>query len=168
MQPLALNLHARDMTAVELALPAHLMFLMIEECKKNGLELREDVAHKLNVASVSPLSQLDTLSIARLAKLIDDLAHSILHDLSPDDPRDGLYSCAQFCLKLVDEGRFNDPQNMAVLVALLLMDDVKDDRTDQAGNEAHFHVQEKKWKDNAGRMMTRAVLAGYYSSPLCN
>lgn len=168
MKALAVDLKARDMTAIELALPAHLMFLMAEECSKAGLELRADVQHKLNVASVSPLSQLDTLSIARVAKQVDDLARSLLHDISPDDPRDGLYSCARFCLKLVDEGRLNDPQNMAVLVALLLMDDVRDDRKDVAGNEAVWGLAEKRWADNAGRMMMRAVLAGYYALPPCS
>lgn len=168
MQGLAIDLKARDMSAVELALPAHMMFLMVEECRKIGLELREDVAHKLNVASASPLSRLDTLSVARVAKQIDDLARSILHDLSPDDPRDGLYSCAQFCLKLVDERRINDPQNMAVLTALLLMDDLKDERADAEGMEPVWRLEEKRWQDNAGRMMMRAVLAGFYAAPPCN
>lgn len=168
MNNLAVDLKARDLAAVELALPAHLMFLMMEECRQAGYELREDVQHKLNVASASPLSRLDTLSVARLAKEIDDVARSLLHDLSPDDPRDGLYCCVQFCLKLVDEGRLNDPQNMAVLVALLLMDDIKDERKDGAGNEAVWRLEEKRWKDKAGAMMMRAVLQGYYALPTCN
>lgn len=168
MKNLAIDLRARDLSGVELALPAHMMFLMMEECRKAGYELREDVQHRLNVASASPLSRLDTFSVARLAKEIDDAARALLHDLSPDDPRDGLYCCVQFALKLVDEGRLNDPKNMAVLVALLLMDDIKDERKDGAGNEAVWHIEEKRWKDAAGRMMMRAVLQGYYALSKCN
>lgn len=168
MNNLAIDLKARDMAVVETALPAHLMFLMAEECARKGLILREDVQHKLNVASAAPLSQLDTLSVVRVAKEIDKVARDLLHDLSPDDPRDGLYCCVQFCLKLVDEGRLNDPQNVAVLVALLLMDDIKDDKRDEAGNEVVWRMDEKRWKDAAGRMMMRAVLQGYFALPPCN
>jgi hypothetical protein len=168
MKTLEMDLRARDLTAVETALPAHLMFLMAEECARKGLILREDVHHKLNVASAAPLSRLDTFSVVRVAKEIDKVARDLLHDLSPDDPRDGLYCCVQFCLKLVDEGRLNDPQNVAVLVALLLMDDVKDDKTDEAGNAPLWRLDEARWKEKAGRMMSRCVLQGYYALPTCN
>lgn len=167
MKSLMIDLQAQEQTAIELALPAHMMFLMMEECQKMGIEMRADVAHKLNVASVSPLSQLDTLSVRRTAKRIDEVARSLLHDLSPDDPRDGLYCCVQLVLKLVDEGRLTDPQNMAVLVALLLMDDIKDDRT-VAGDEPVWRLAEARWREKSGRMLHRAILQGFYTLRLCN
>jgi hypothetical protein len=164
----ALDLQVRDLTAVELSLPAHMLFLMMEECQKHGYELRADVLAKLNQAAVAPLSRTNTLNVARLATQVDDNARVLLSALSPDDPRDGLFCCAQFVLKLVDEGRLNDPKNMAVLVALLLMDDVRDDRPDTNGALAVWRVDESRWQDAAGRMLSRAVLLGLYSAPLCS
>ncbi len=158
---------AQDLTILELALPAHMMFLMMEQCQAVlNLELRADVMAKLNNASIAPLSQLDMFSVQRIAKRVDETARSLLHDLSPDDPRDGLYSCAQFVLKLVDEGRLNDPTNMAVLVAILLMDDIKDDKPDVQGQEAVWRLEERRWQNAAGKLLSRAVILGLYSQPL--
>ena len=39
-----------------------------------------------------------------MAKKVDELATSLLHAMSPDDPREGLYAGAMFALVLVDEG----------------------------------------------------------------
>ena len=163
-----IDLAARDLTVIETALPAHMMFLMMEECQKAGYELRADVMHHLNVASVAPLSRIDTFSVARLAKQIDDAARSLLRDLSPDDPRHGLYCCAQFILTLIDEGRWSDARNQAVLVALLLMDDAKNDDKDAYGNEAVWRVEEQRWKEGAKKLLQRAMLLGFYTRPSCN
>jgi hypothetical protein len=102
------------------------------------------------------------LSVARLARRVDDVARSLLHDLSPDDPRHGLYCCAMFILKLVDEHRLDDRQNQAVLVALLLMDDVRDDRKDAGGQEPVWRLEERQWKEEAGRLLFRAMMQGLY------
>ena len=53
---------------------------------------------------------LDPFSVSRLARRVDDVARALLEDLSPDDPRHGLYCCAMFVLLLVDEGRLFDVQ----------------------------------------------------------
>ena len=67
--------------------------------------------------TAAPMAQLDQFSVSRLARRVDDVARALLEDLSPDDPRHGLYCCAMFVLLLVDEGRLFDVQNQAVLVA---------------------------------------------------
>lgn len=157
-----LSVQAQELKVVERCVPAHMLFLMMEECQKIGYELRSDVMHHLNVASVTPLAGLDTLSVARLARRVDDVARSLLHDLSPDDPRHGLYCCAMFILKLVDEHRLDDRQNQAVLVALLLMDDVRDDRKDAGGQEPVWRLEERQWKEEAGRLLFRAMMQGLY------
>ncbi|WP_113152751.1 hypothetical protein [Nitratireductor sp. OM-1] len=157
------ELRERDQLVVEAALPAHMMYLMVEECQKIGVELRADVQEKLNLAAVAPLTRLDELSVSRTAKRIDELARTLLHDLSPDDPRDGLYSCAMFCLTLVDEGFLHDRTNQAVLVSLLLMSDLEDDRKDEAGEEAVWRMTQARWKSAAGKLHVRAALQGVYN-----
>lgn len=158
-----IDIRERDQIVVENALPAHMMFLMMEECQKIGIVLRSDVMHKLNVASASPLAKLDTFSVARLAKRIDDAARSLLHDLSPDDPRHGLYVCAMFALSLVDEGFLDDRTNQAVLVALLLMSDIEDENKDVNGEGAVWRIEQARWKKEASSMHVRAALLGLFN-----
>ena len=147
---------------VERCVPAHMMVLMMQECSKIGLEMRADVQHHLNVASVAPLAECDTLSVARLARRVDEVATTLLKDLSPDDPREGLYACAMFCLVLVEEGRIADVKNQAVLVSLMLLDDLKDESKDVNGEGVVWHLRERKLKEDARRLLSRATLQGLY------
>ena len=156
-------LRERDTQVIERCVPAHMLVLMLDEAKKAGFEIRADVMHHLNMASAAPMAQLDPFSVSRLARRVDDVARALLEDLSPDDPRHGLYCCAMFVLLLVDEGRLFDVQNQAVLVAMLLMDDVKDDKKDVNGQLAVWRVEEIKWKTAAKKMLHRAMLAGFYA-----
>lgn len=155
---------SKELDAAEACLPAHMMFLMMEQCQKQGLEMRADVLHKLNVASVSPMANLDSFAARRVAQKVDDVARSLLHTLNPDDPRDGLYACAMFALHLVDEGFIRDARNQAVLVALLLMDDLKDERPDVKGQGVVWGIREQAWKKSAGAMHVRAALQGVYTT----
>ena len=154
------NLMARDKTIVETAVPAHMLALMIEECGKLGLELRADVLAHLNRAAAAPLARLDAFSISRLAQRIDDVATALLRELNPDDPRHGLYCCVMFVMKLVDEGRFPDVRNQAVLVSMLLLEDVRDERKDVDGQGVVWRLQEAKWQEEAGKMLNRAAPDG--------
>ena len=153
---------ARDLTTVGRCLPPHMLVLMMEQCSKIGLEMRADVLHRLNVASISPLAKCSTIDVARLARKTDDFAKALLHDLSPDDPREGLYVCAMFCLVLVEEGRLDDKTNMAVLVSLMLMDDVKDGKPDTSGEGAVWRLEEARWKHAARNLLQRATIMGLY------
>ena len=157
------GLATRDLMTVEACLPALMLFLMMEQCRKIGLELRADVMDHLNRATIAPLAKLDELSVARVARRVDESARTLLHDLSPDDPRHGLYCCAMFCMTLVDEGRFVDVQNQAVLVAMLLLDDIKDDSKDVRGDGVVWRLQEHSWKTEAGKLLQRAILMGLYT-----
>jgi len=60
------------------------------------------------------------------------------------------------------KGRLLDVQNQAVLVSLLLMDDIKDERKDQYGNEPVWRLEGRKWQEKAKKMLRRANLMGYY------
>ncbi len=163
-QTARVKLQVRDKTVVETALPAHMLCLMVEQVQKLGIDLRADVVQHLGRAAALPLAKVDELSVSRLARQLTDAAETLLHDLSPDDPRHGLYCCAMFVLTLVDEGRFLDATNQAVLVAMLLMDDVKDDRPDVDGALPVWRVEEIKWKAEAKKMLLRANLMGLYLS----
>ncbi|WP_266032656.1 hypothetical protein [Brucella intermedia] len=157
-----LDMRARDKNVTEQMVPAHMLFLMLEECQKAGYEVRSDVMQHLNVAVAAPLAGLDDLSVARLAKKTDDIATSLLHDLSPDDPREGLMICAMLILRLIDEGKWQDVKNQAVLVSMLLMDDVKDEHKGKGDTGPFWRLEEQKWKDAAGKLMVRAMLQGLY------
>ena len=117
----------------------------------------------LNRAAAAPLARLDAFSISRLAQRIDDVATALLRDLNPDDPRHGLYCCVMFVMKLVDEGRFPDVRNQAVLFSMLLLEDVRDERKDVDGQGVVWRLEEKKWQDEAARMLNRAITMGLYA-----
>ena len=158
----AADLKTRDLTIVQRAVPAHMLCLMVEQCTKNGFELRPDVLYKLNLAAAAPMAGCDMLSVARLARRVDEVATTLLHDLSPDDARHGLYCCAMFVLTLVEEGRMADKTNQAVLISLLLLDDVADERKDSNDAGAVWRLEETKWKEEAKKLLQRALLIGLY------
>ena len=162
MKPAQVVLRDRDLTTVEQALPAHMMFLMMEQAQKLRLELRADVLLHLNRAAIAPLVRLDELSVARVARRIDDAAKTLLHDLSADDARHGLYCCAMFSLMLVDESRLADIRSQAILVALLLLNDIKDDSKDVRGEGVVWCLQEGVWRREAKKLLSRASLMGLY------
>jgi hypothetical protein len=162
-----IDMKSRDVRVVEKALPAHMMFLMMEECQKIKLELRADVMVHLNRAAIAPLVRLDELSVARVARRIDETARILLRDLAPDDPRHGLYSCAMFVLVLVEEGRLADVGNQAVLTAMLLMEDIKDDRKDDRDQGVVWRLEEQRWKNEAKKLIGRSVLMGLYAARSC-
>ena len=93
-----------DMQRIRQCLPAHMMALMVAAAQKTGLAVRADVLKHLNDAAAAPLARLDYQNVSRLAKRIDDAARTLLRDLSPDNPVEGLYCCAMFVMVLVDEG----------------------------------------------------------------
>jgi len=157
-----MNMKQRDQQTVETALPAYMMALMVEEAQNKGFDLRADVIAHLGRAAAMPLAKVDELSVSRLARQVTDTATTLLTDLNPIDPRHGLYCCAMFVLTLVDEGRFPNVTNQAVLVATLLMDDVKDDRPDVNGALPVWRVEEIKWEAEAKKMLLRANLMGLY------
>ena len=67
-----------------------------------------------------------------------------------------------FNMLLVDEGLIIDKGNQAVLVSMLLLDDVKDDKPDENGETAPWHVREKTWKLMAKRMLKKAEQMGLF------
>jgi hypothetical protein len=152
----------QDINICQQAVPAHMLVLMAEECQKAGLEFRADLLHKLNMAAAAPLTKLKSWQVSRIAAKIEAVATNLLRDLNPSDPREGLYICAEFCLMLVAEGYWRDQDNMAVLVSLLLIDDIKDDRPDVEGQLSVWREDELKWQNKAKDLILRAQLQGLY------
>ena len=75
---------SREHLAVERALPAQMMLAMNELCTGRGLTvMRPDVVQKLMMAVVAPLTRMNNLSVSRNAGKINDLATTLLNDLSP-------------------------------------------------------------------------------------
>lgn len=152
-----IDLLSRDRDIVELALPAHMMFLMYEEMRKHDWHIREDVLQSLNIACAVPFGEADELTISRCAKRTDDAARSLLHDLSPDDPRHGLLDCCAFVLTAANDFLIN-PDSQPVLVALALMEEAKQDAEGWNYSEARAYERGKG-------ILTRAILLGYYTKP---
>jgi len=144
----------KEAEAIAYATPAHMLFLMFEQCIAKGWTLRADVLHKLNMSAGAPLAGFDALSISRLAKVIDTHATALLHDLNPDDPVDGLHSVAMFVLILIDEGLLKDARAIVVIVALMLMEDVKD-------NE-EWPFKEKFLRQQGKKILFKANRRGLY------
>jgi hypothetical protein len=159
------DIATRDRRCVELALPAHMLFLILEEGGRRGIEMREDIRHRLNIASVTALRGLDDLAVSRVAKRIDETATSLIRLLKTDDVREAIYELAMFPVILVDEGHFGDPKDqgsMATLVGLMLIEDAKSE-PDVNGFSAIWQVNEQKWKKAARDVLRNAQLLGYYT-----
>ncbi len=155
------DLAKREADAIAYALPAHMLYLMFEQCHRNGWQLRMDVVDKLNKSTGVPLVGFDPFTIKRLATKIDEHAVSLLHDLSPDNPVDGLHSVAMFVLMLIDEALLGDPRAVVVVTSLLLMEDIK------VGNE-DWPFKEKWLRQQAKKLLHRATIRGLYTTRMRN
>ena len=140
-----------------LGLPAHLLWLSADRLTREGWRLRPDVFVQLSRAAAAALVGVEPRRVSRCARAIDDAAVSLLRELSFDDPRDGILSCAMLTVKLVDESLYEDPTNQAVLVSLLLIQDAE-----EAGSDFSFDV--RMLQNSVGKMLKRLNLLGYYQS----
>lgn len=148
---------AKELALTEASLPAHLLYLMACDIFKKGWQLRGDMVMNLNAAAAAPFTaaKQDPMLVAMAAARVDSVAKTLLHSISPDDPRDGLLSCAYFTIKLVDEGLLQDPTNNAVTISLALIEDATDE-----GNE--WSSRQEGIKKDVGIMLSRARLMGLY------
>jgi hypothetical protein len=160
-----IDFQARDLSIAQQTVPPHMVMLMLEECGKLGFEVRGDVTHYLQLAVSAPLARCRAEEISRLASKTDSLATSLLRDLNADDPREALYITATFILTLIEENRWADTKNQAVLVSLLLLDDVKDETVDAQGQNPVWQANERKWRAKSRDLLLRANLQGLYLAP---
>ena len=147
--------------AVAYAVPAHMMTLAFNECFCKGWTMRMDVHQKLDQSAGVPLVGFDPLTIMRLATKIDALATELLRDLNPDNEVDALHTVAMFVLQLIDEGLLKDATAIVVVVALLLMEDIKEGNEDWPFKEKFLRAQGKK-------LLHKATRAGLYQRRMTN
>ncbi|MCA1777488.1 MAG: hypothetical protein LC676_18315 [Loktanella sp.] len=150
---------------VERAVPAHMMILMMHEVRRAGFEFRADVGEQLEAAVASPMIDLTKAQVKTACRMVDAHARTLLDVINPDDPVEGLYSCAAFMLKLAEEG-LQDRTNQAVLVAALILDDLSNDN-DVDGAEVPYGLRLASWRKRADNALVRANLMGLYLR-LCN
>lgn len=122
-------LSRQDQLVLQAIIPAHMMFLTYEKMTQNGWVIRQDVLKNLNIACVSPFSQLKNQSewmISAISKRADDVAKVLLRKINENDVRWGLLDCCGFAMLLADE-KLLEPDSMSVLVALGLMQECEED-----------------------------------------
>jgi hypothetical protein len=148
-----------ERSLIELCLPAQLLYLMAVSVKAQGYEFRADMKERLSVAAAAPLSAVASQPawVSRIAQQVDTVSMRLANALAPDDPKHGLYTVAMFTIRLVDERLLHDPQNMGVLIAMLLMDDIK-----LEGGVEGYTFREHILKFDAERLLSAARKEGFY------
>jgi hypothetical protein len=149
------HLGPREQAALDLALPSHMLWLCADLLRADGWRLREDIFLLLSQAAGAALKGLNKWEVWRTSVKIEEVGIGVIRDMSFDDPRDGLVSCAALTLKLVDEKLFADSGNQAVLVSLLIMNDAQD-----SGSEMPFH--QEVLSRNVGTMLFRLRMYNCY------
>ena len=153
---------------MEASLPTHMMLVSMQRVIAAGYEARADLIRNLNVAAVVPLAKLDELSVARVAKRVDDATTALLRDTHAVNELDALFATAMFVMVLVDEGLLTDVRSMPVLSALLLLEDLKNEEPDVNGERPVWALKEKRFREQGYGLLKRAQLLGYYIPGLRN
>lgn len=150
-----------EQSLVETCLPAHMLYLMAETVVAKNYEFRRDMKQRLNEGGAAPLAAVahDTKAVKRIAEIVDRTAIRLLNVLSPDDPVHGMYVVANWVCRLVDEKLFVDTNNQGVLVALLMMDDLR-----LEGGVDGYTFREHLLKYDAERLLSAARKEGLYKA----
>jgi hypothetical protein len=147
-----------DLPFIEHGIPPHLLFVACEALQAKGWRMRRDVLRHLNTAASAALAGQDQITVRRCAKAIEQTVNEMLHGASPDDPRDAVLVCAFWLLKLVEAGLFQDTGNTAVLAAIHIMEDAKEDD--------NWRMNEAWLGETAKAMLRTANLHGLYVKTL--
>ena len=143
--------------AIEEALPAHLIQYLVHELKKRGWEFREDLAHYCNTAALRALRDVPEAFVQSIAREIEALGEDILTVVSNDDPRHTLCAVAYLTCRLVDEGRYPDPEAVPVKAALLILEDAAQENT-------ALYMDERQVNRDVNSMLFRLSLLRYYTN----
>lgn len=159
VKPEKINWDDMEQATMEVAIPAHMMYVSAQSVTASGYILRADVVTQLNRAAAAPFAQLakHPLRIKRAATRVDQVVLSALNHLSPFDNLHAFYTSCMFALVLVDEGLLADPQNVAVLNAMLVMDDIK-----EAGITDTYQFKSQLLQMEAKKILTYVQKEGFY------
>lgn len=143
------------MQAVEDLLPAHIMSVAIDKLYEEGFEIRLDTRGYLNNAMVAVLRR-HTGQEAVIASRTDSLADDIMRPVSFNDAQTALLAASFLTLKLVEEKLFLDAGNQAVLSAMMIVADARDDENPEWTKLVPAAAQK------AGQMLDECLRRGLY------
>lgn len=150
---LAAALATRDKDILLRTVPCYMMLLAVRELNRQGEKIRADMDHNLEVGSYAPMSGLDVLSVSRLAKRTDEIALNILKDVSPNNAHDMLLATSYLMARLVEEGHIKDVTSQAVLIAMALIEEAREE-------PEHWNYNDKTVARLANNMLTRCMIYG--------
>lgn len=137
----------------DLVLP-HMMSLAVDKLYSEGFELRLDARGYLNNA-IKVILRRHTGQELVVARKADDLARRIMREVDFDDAKLALLAISFFACKLVEEELYLDKDNQAVLTALMVIGDSRDDNPE-------FDKMTETAQDKAGKMLKVCLGLGMY------
>lgn len=141
---------------VEDILPAHMMSLALDRLYAEGFEVRLDTRGYLNNSMLKSLKKCPGQELV-IAHKADDAARAIMNHVGFDDAVTAVVAISLLLVKLVDENLYLDPSNQAILSALQIVADTREDENPDTANT--LRVAEAK----AGRMLDECLRAGWYN-----
>lgn len=141
--------------AEEASIP-HMLSLIIHKLYSEGFEIRMDVRDQLDTSMRGILMKNPQLALTA-AKEADAMATDILKTVGFDDSKTALLATAYYIIKLVDEGLVYDPNQQAVLAALMITVDADEDENPE------LHNVVKIAKEKASMMVTKALEKGMFN-----
>ncbi len=132
-------------------LPTVLFFLM-QRCGLAGWEFRADTLQTIQVAIVAPFQGLDMLATRVESELAVTDAWKFVHCSDAAAPVEGLLGACMFIQQIIEQGRFSDTTNQAVLTSMVIWEEAREDGLITPGIERV-----------ANHMLEKASALGYYS-----
>lgn len=144
--------------AVEEAVLAYMLVRAYKQAKREGWELRDDVLQSLRTAAQKPITYVGSTEITRFALSVERGGSAGLDALTGYTGLQALQAVSYFILLCVENGVVVDPRGMAVLVALTLVEEAKEDPS--------WYLEEHDARRRAEKIETRLRLLGlFYSDP---
>lgn len=147
----------RNYEVIERCVLATMLGSVVESLQRQGMTLRADVLKYLNTAAAAPLGALRPAEVGVHARHAVDMSDALLKSINEDDLRTVLLIVCLFIEKLVDEGLFVDVQNQAVLIAMLIVTEAKEDEG------AGWPALQDRLMMRASNLVCRAQLLGYFT-----
>ncbi len=147
-----------EAATMERTLPIFLLWSTMDVAnRKYDAEFREDVFEAVKRAAAVPFTKMDQLGANYILSRLESLSPKLIYNMGDAKISGILLAVCHFILKLVDEGLYHDPTDQAVLTALALADDARDNPDWDGANEVVAQAQ-------AGIVLDRCRLMGLYNN----
>ncbi len=147
-----------DRASVEAVLPAYMLELALRALARwdQGYSYRGDVIILLTRAQEAAFvrAKMDSLSVSRVALRVERDGRDIMKGANTDDYRLLLLGVCRLILRLVDQRRLPDPEDQAILISLMLVEEAERDDEVWGRTAGVDHA--------ADGMLNRAFFQGYY------